>query len=309
MEIITKDNLPNWKSTIKKLGQSPVKVKPKDKAEHFIAIIKKLHQKEIGNFSRLESISNYLNDGQAILVEDNEYLQSQFKEYQKIVGNCEVYDFEQKTVLNKDSEEPQTILIDDVELDPTDDFISLGKTVAKIIKDSTPRFTVGIYGEWGTGKTTLMTTIEKNLTNRAIPEKEQKILPVWFNAWQYEREENLATVSLMKKVAYSMADHDKFSPISKTILDGLTIIGKNITQNLVQEIISKKGTEVEDGIEKKIDYLNKLYQNSIYFDGLKKLKLQMEQLRKLEGKEYRVVIFIDDLAPINKITLHYVGKL
>jgi len=171
----------------------------------------------------------------------------------------------------------------------------LGKTVARIIKDSTPHFTVGIYGEWGTGKTTLMTTIEKNLNNRAILEKEQKILPIWFNAWQYEREENLATVSLMKKVAYAMASHDKFSPISKTILDGLTIIGKNITQNLVQEIISKKGNEVEDGIEKKIDYLNKLYQNSIYFDGLKKLKNQMEQLRKLEGKEYRVVIFIDDL--------------
>ena len=295
MEIITKDNLPKWTSTFKKLGQSPVKVKPKEKVENYISVIKKLHQKEIGNFARLESIKNYLNDGQPILIEDNEYLKSQFKEFQKVVGNCELLDFEKKSVLNKDSAEPQTILIDDVELDPTNDFINLGKTVAKIIKDSTPRFTVGIYGEWGTGKTTLMTTIEKNLTNRVIPEKEQKILPIWFNAWQYEREENLATVSLMKKVAYAMADHDKFAPISKTILDGLTIIGKNITQNLVQEIISKKGNEVEEGIEKKIDYLNKLYQNSIYFDGLKKLKNQMEQLRKLEGKEYRVVIFIDDL--------------
>ncbi len=295
MKIITKDKLPKWKSTIKKLGQSQIRVKPKEKVEHYISIIKKLHQKEIGNYSRLESIRTYLNDGQPLLIEDNEYLKNQFIEFQKVVGDCEVFDFEKKPVLNKDSEEPQTILIDDVEIDPTSDFISLGKTVAKIIKDSTPHFTIGIYGEWGTGKTTLMTTIEKNLINRGILEKEQKILPIWFNAWQYEREENLATVSLMKKVAYAMAVNDKFAPISKTILDGLVIIGKNITQNLVQEIISKKGNEVEDGFEKKIDYLNKLYQNSIYFDGLKKLKHQMEQLRKLEGKEYRVVIFIDDL--------------
>jgi|GEM_PF-2746174 len=295
MKIITADKLPKWKSTIKKLGQSQIRVKPKEKVEYYISIIKKLHQKEIGNYSRLESIRSYLNDGQPLLIEDNEYLKNQFIEFQKVVGDCEVFDFEKKPVLNKDSAEPQTILIDDVEIDPTSDFISLGKTIAKIIKDSTPHFTIGIYGEWGTGKTTLMTTIEKNLINRGILEKAQKILPIWFNAWQYEREENLGIVSLMKKVAYAMASHDKFAPISKTILDGLTIIGKNITQNLVQEIISKKGNEIEDGLEQKIDYLNKLYQNSIYFDGLKKLKHQMEQLRKLEGKEYRVVIFIDDL--------------
>jgi hypothetical protein len=85
-----------------------------------------------------------------------------------------------------------------------------------------------------------------------------------------------------------MAGHEKFDSVSKTILNGLTIIGKDITQNLVQEIISKKRDDVEDGFEEKINYLNKLYQNSIYFDGLKRIKYQMEKIRKSFGNEYRI---------------------
>jgi len=100
----------------------------------------------------------------------------------------------------------------------------------------------------------------------------QKILTIWFNAWQYEREENPASVSLMKTVAYAMAGHEKYDAVSKTILKGLVIIGKNITQNLVQEIISKKDDISNETFEARINYLNKLYRDSIYFDGIKKNK-------------------------------------
>jgi hypothetical protein len=44
-----------------------------------------------------------------------------------------------------------------------------------------------------------------------------------------------------------------------------------------------------------MDYMNKLYRDSIYFDGLDKIRRQMEVIRELEGQEYRIVIFIDDL--------------
>jgi len=267
----------------------------KRKIERCISIIKKLHQKEIGSFSRLESISNYLTDGQQLLYEDEKYLREQYKELNETSNLDEDFDYEKSSVPNKDPSEPQTILIDDVESNPTDDFTSLSITIANIIKDSTPHFTIGIYGEWGTGKTTLMKAIEKILSIEGIPKNEQKILPVWFNAWQYDREEHLATLSLMKTVAYEMSGHQKFDAISKTILKGLTILGKDITQNLIQEIVSKGGFEKEDELEEKINHLNELHRDSIYFDGLKKIKNQMEQIRKSAGKDFRVVIFIDDL--------------
>ena len=267
----------------------------KHKIERCISIIKKLHQKEIGSFSRLESISNYLTDGNQLLYEDEQYLREEYKKLKEAAGLDEDFDYKKSYVPNKDASEPQTILIDDVEENPTDDFTSLSITIANIIKDSTPHFTIGIYGEWGTGKTTLMKAIEKNLTADGVLKTEQRILPVWFNAWQYDREEHLATISLMKTVAYEMAGHEKFDAISKTILKGLTILGKDLTQNLIQEIVSKGGFENEDELEEKINHLNELHRESIYFDGLKKIKQQMEQIRKSGGKDFRVVIFIDDL--------------
>jgi len=265
------------------------------KIEHYISIIKNLQEQEIGDFSRLDSINNYLVDGQSLLYEDEVYLKDQFLEYKKVTGVNEEFEYEKNLIPNKDPSEPQTILIDDVEPEPTTDFQSLGVTIAKIMKDSTPHFTIGIYGEWGTGKTTLMRTIEKNLVTDGVSKADQKILPIWFNAWQYDRVENLATLSLMKNVAYEMSGHAKFDPVSKTILKGLTILGKDITQNLIQEIVVNKEFGKENILDDKIEQLNELNRESIYFDGLKKIKTQMEEIRKSYGKDYRVVIFIDDL--------------
>lgn len=293
MEIFHRNKQPKWHSTVAKLGKSKVSGKPNEKFEHHLALIKKLQQQEIGDFSRLESIGNYLKDGKALLFEDEEYLKVQFTELQKTSNNTTL-DY-QNSIPNKNSSEPQTILIDDVDPNPTTNFISLGQTIAKIIKDSTPHFTIGIYGEWGTGKTTLMKAIERNLNSEQDNLTDPKILPIWFNAWQYEREENPVTVSLMKTVAYAMSGHEKYDAVSKTILKGLTIVGKDASQNLVQEIISKKDEESNETFQDKINYLNKLYQDSIYFDGLKKIKQQMDGIRKSEGNQYRVIIFIDDL--------------
>jgi len=261
------------------------------KIEHYISIIKNLQEQEIGDFSRLDSINNYLVDGQSLLYEDEVYLKDQFLEYKKVTGVNEEFEYEKNLIPNKDPSEPQTILIDDVEPEPTTDFQSLGVTIAKIMKDSTPHFTIGIYGEWGTGKTTLMRTIEKNLVTDGVSKADQKILPIWFNAWQYDRVENLATLSLMKNVAYEMSGHAKFDPVSKTILKGLTILGKDITQNLIQEIVVNKEFGKENILDDKIEQLNELNRESIYFDGLKKIKTQMEEIRKSYGKDYRVVIF------------------
>lgn len=47
-------------------------------------------------------------------------------------------------------------------------------------------FTIGIFGEWGTGKTSLMRLVEKDLSDTSGDE----IITVWFNAWRYEQEEH-----------------------------------------------------------------------------------------------------------------------
>jgi predicted KAP-like P-loop ATPase len=50
-------------------------------------------------------------------------------------------------------------------LDDALDFRNYGARIADIITNSTPRFTIGIFGGWGTGKTSLMLMIKDILDN------------------------------------------------------------------------------------------------------------------------------------------------
>ena len=320
MEIFKEDKLSKWKHILKKLYNTDIADKQrlntiknledkykqisnfaqketstktdevKNKFDAELKIIEQLHKKEIGDFSRLESIRNYLMVGMPLLDEDRNYLKDQSSHLQKISAEKKVY--ENRSKKRTEPLKPQAILIDDVEKTPTHDFDSLSRTISNIIRNSTPHFTVGIYGEWGTGKTTLMKSIEKNLVDNSH-ENEQSFLPIWFNAWKYEREENLASVSLMKTVSYAMEGHNIFDPLSKTIFKGLTIVGKDIMQQITMQAVSEKKEITDEEINEKMKHLNSLYRDSVYYEGLEKIKSQMESIRE-EG-DHRVVIFIDDL--------------
>src|SRR3989337_427216 len=257
-------------------------------------LINHLHQKEIGDFSRLESIKNYLTVGQQLLHEDRVYLQEQYEQLKKVLKLNEQFSSSTESRTRTAPLQAQAILIDDVEEAPTHDFISLSKTISNLIRNSTPHFTIGIYGEWGTGKTTLMKSIEVNLQAVDSYEGGKKILPIWFNAWPYAREDSLATVSLLKTVGYAMAGHQRFDTLSKTIFKGLTIVSKDMMQQIATQVVSKQNSIDDEAIDQKMDYLNKLYRDSVYYEGLDKIKKEMRSIRDKDS-ECRVVVFIDDL--------------
>ena len=262
----------------------------KQNYEHELHLIEQLHQKEIGDFSRLESIRNYLTVGQPLLYEDRLYLDNQYEQLKKVLGLRE-FNSETQSKTRSSPLQSQAILIDDVERSPTHEFDSLSRTIANIIRNSTPHFTIGIYGEWGTGKTTLMKSIERILSSNES--QTQTFLPIWFNAWKYEREESLATVSLLKTVGYAMSNHVIFDQLSKTIFKALTIVGKDMMQQIALQVVSKNQQGAGEEIEEKMDYLNSLYRDSVYYEGLDRIRDQMDAIRA-QG-DHRVVIFIDDL--------------
>jgi energy-coupling factor transporter ATP-binding protein EcfA2 len=77
------------------------------------------------------------------------------------------------------------ILIDDPAPKPDLGFDDYAASLAEIVRLSRPQFAVGIFGAWGSGKTTLMKAIEHDLEDRS------EVISVWFNAWRYEKEEHL----------------------------------------------------------------------------------------------------------------------
>lgn len=76
------------------------------------------------------------------------------------------------------------ILLDAPTNRPALGYEDIAAAFAGIISDSEPNFAIGIFGGWGSGKTTLMGAIKK-----ALPT--DNILAVDFNAWRFEREPQL----------------------------------------------------------------------------------------------------------------------
>ena len=77
------------------------------------------------------------------------------------------------------------VLLDDPAANPCLGFEGYASALADVVLTSTPRFAIGIFGSWGSGKTTLMRAISEKLRGR------EDVVTVWFNAWRYEREPHL----------------------------------------------------------------------------------------------------------------------
>ncbi|KJK46525.1 hypothetical protein UK23_23290 [Lentzea aerocolonigenes] len=61
--------------------------------------------------------------------------------------------------------------------------VPLATRISATNRAGTP-WTIGVYGEWGSGKTSFLMMVDQALRARGIK-------PIWFNAWKYVREENL----------------------------------------------------------------------------------------------------------------------
>lgn len=57
------------------------------------------------------------------------------------------------------------------------------------IRGTETPFVYGVLGDWGTGKTSAMKLLQNALANDKTTDK--RFVPVWFNAWLYENEQNL----------------------------------------------------------------------------------------------------------------------
>ena len=176
-------------------------------------------------------------------------------------------------------------------------------------------FTFGIFGEWGSGKTSLMRMVEEGLRAH----NPDIIVPVWFNPWRYDKEEHLI-VPFLKTIQQSIEQHIEENKSAAKKLSGAAIdklkklsgrlskiafavfssIGTEVElggvgQKLKLKVDLAKGIEMAQKIEEKeelTDQLGDLREySSAYYDIIRYLS----EVAAEEPKGLRIVVFIDDL--------------
>ncbi len=172
-----------------------------------------------------------------------------------------------------------------------------------ILGGDTP-FTIGIFGDWGTGKTTLMKMVEGKLEEHIKTARSPKVIPVWFEAWRYERESELI-LPLLNTIAEAVKRHDrglgnKVKAALRTLGRGLLSVLRGFTFGAEIKTPGVSAS-VEYDPEKTFVYWEKLRKtmpgSSEYEKAYQRLREEIGKFAKPTGHEYqnKFVVFIDDL--------------
>ena len=172
------------------------------------------------------------------------------------------------------------------------------ETISKIIAHSKPPYTIGIFGSWGTGKSSVMKNVQAKIKGKCDF--------IEFNAWRFEQEENHATIPLLitiisKLITILEKENSKElekagvkTPLAEKIegvLRGLMINFK-VGFPGVLELGAKydfKNAEIKD------DGKNQILK-STFHDGIDLIEELIPKIKSSElNDNLKIVIFIDDL--------------
>lgn len=206
--------------------------------------------------------------------------------------------------------------------DLNDDLLGFGKyanLLSDIILNSETPLTIGIHGEWGSGKTSLI-----NLTESILREKNQEIKTMKFDAWKYRGESLWRSFILnivtgiggekeedIRKKLYNSIEKEELGRIQ---IDWLGAAKQGVKKGILSGIkliipYSSTMTGILNGVRKLIgediteENINE-FSNLISREKYKTRKERMisleefeEEFSKLieESNYEKVVIFIDDL--------------
>lgn len=194
----------------------------------------------------------------------------------------------------------------------TDDRLGFAPTadaIVETIKNASRRpLTIGVFGGWGSGKTSLMQMAEARLHR-------DKIKTIWFNAWKYSGKEAvwnalIQTILLTMKRDPDLADAARRESFRKRVI--------NISQELAK-YAAKVGTRlVPGGIvrESDVDELwaalgSSVTDNSL-FEFINRFESEFARLVDDYVGDGYLVVFIDDLdrcLPENAIEVMEALKL
>lgn len=181
-------------------------------------------------------------------------------------------------------------------------FDAYAQTLAGLIssKENTTSQVIGIFGESGSGKTSLMEAVASRLDSGRMGNSEdyRHCKTVWFNAWKHEGKNELLA-ALVESVFKAM-DADGFFSLARSRMDGLT---KRIDKSKIFTSVSQlaSGADISEFFSDLVykeklgfyDTFQKFFTDLVWTFLYWRFKLTEEE--KPDDKKAAFVIFVDDL--------------
>jgi KAP-like P-loop domain-containing protein len=192
------------------------------------------------------------------------------------------------------------ILLDVPSLKPELGFPQTAGALGDIIEESEPQFAIGIFGGWGSGKTTLMRAIERGLDPA-------RVVPVQFSAWRYEKEQHLI-VPLLDTVREALvkwsdsheseADKHVARRTAATVGKAMSAIVAGFSMNIGVPGAVKLSYDANKSLERATS-LRRSQQaaavpRSFYHASFRALEQAFEEFVGPKS-DRRIVVFVDDL--------------
>ncbi len=169
-------------------------------------------------------------------------------------------------------------------------FAPMAQILTEVIRKTAPPFTVGIFGEWGSGKTTLMTLVRQNLSG------DDTVKTVWFNAWKYDGKEVIWN-ALIQSIFFTMREDPEFrndAEFLKRIKKAAAGLARFAAKKFANTI--SFGLLDGDEVGEALDALKPLVATDPEFGFINSFEITFADLVRDYVKENgRLVVFVDDL--------------
>lgn len=194
--------------------------------------------------------------------------------------------------------------------------------MSRRIQQCQPPHVFGVHGDWGSGKTSFMRQLQRELggllpkgdgslnhgdspagASRAITQAAPKVVTVWFDAWRYQNEA-VPVVALVHEMHRQL-------PRQTVVKNQLKKLGSVVTRSIldnfvaVAQAVGQEGMLNIDKVEahglnwEKDHFEETLPTNAICEHLHQTVQALLPKHKGGQGSDYRVVVFIDDIDRCN----------
>ena len=166
--------------------------------------------------------------------------------------------------------------------------------LVEFIKKTRTPITIGIQGDWGSGKTSLLNQIWNDLDPvNEDNNEDNNIYQIWVNSWEHSLlctpEESL--IKIVNEIIKELLKADQSKSTSEKISRGVSNLMKGAVRLTGQVVGGSAGTDfVDDLLGENVNSIKELRES---------LQLLVSEIKSLPSNPYsRVVVYVDDLDRI-----------